>query len=102
MDKDTHTHTHTYMLSLVTQSYLILHNLMDCSPPGFSVNRMSQTRILDCVSISFSIYIYIYITHTVNFPSGSVEKNLPDNVEVVGDASSNIKTNIILSLICGI
>ena len=40
--------------------------------------------------------------HTVDFPSGSVEKNLPDNVEVVGEASSNIKTNIILSLICGI
>ena len=99
MDGQRYIHIHTHMLSLVTQSRLTLYNLMDCSPPGFSVNGMSQARILDWVSISFSIYIYIYITHTMDFPSGSVEKNL---FEVVGDASSNIKTNIILSLICGI
>ena len=39
---------------LVTKSYLILCNPMDCSPPGFSVHRISQAKILESVAISFS------------------------------------------------
>ena len=27
---------------------------MDCSPPGFSVHRILQARILECVAIPFS------------------------------------------------
>ena len=29
-------------------------NPMDCTPPGFSVYRIFQTRILECVAISYS------------------------------------------------
>ena len=36
------------------KSYLALCNPMVCSPPGSSVHRMSQARILDWVAISFS------------------------------------------------
>ena len=39
---------------LVTQSYLPLHDTMDCKPPGSSVHRIIQARILECVPISFS------------------------------------------------
>ena len=39
---------------LVTQSCLSLHDLMDCSPLGFSVHGILQTRILQCVVIPFS------------------------------------------------
>ena len=39
---------------LVTQSYLTLCNPMDCSPPGSSVHRILQARILEWVSISSS------------------------------------------------
>ena len=44
----THTHTHTYIgcCCLVTQLYLTLYNLMDCSPPGSSVHEIFQARIL--------------------------------------------------------
>ena len=31
-----------------------LCNYMDCSPAGFSVNRILQSRILECVAIPFS------------------------------------------------
>ena len=34
------------------QSCLTLCNLMDCSPPGSSVHRIFQARILDWVAIS--------------------------------------------------
>ena len=40
--------------SLVTQSCLTLCNPMDCSPPGSSVHRILQARILEWVAISFS------------------------------------------------
>ena len=30
---------------------------MDCSPPGSSVHGISQARILEWVTISFSIYV---------------------------------------------
>ena len=39
---------------LVAQSYLTLCNPMECSPPGSSVHRISQARILEWVVISFS------------------------------------------------
>ena len=38
----------------VVQSCPTLCDLMDCSPPGPSVHRIFQTRILEWVSISFS------------------------------------------------
>ena len=39
---------------LVTQSCLVLCNLMDSSPPGFSVHGILQARILQWVAIPFS------------------------------------------------
>ena len=39
---------------LVTQSCLTLYDPMDCSPPGSSVHRILQARILEWVAISFS------------------------------------------------
>ena len=39
---------------LVAQSCLTLCNMMDCSPPGFSVHKISQARILEWVAIPFS------------------------------------------------
>ena len=33
----------------------LLYNPMDCSPPGSSVHRISQARILEWVAISFSM-----------------------------------------------
>ena len=37
---------------LVTQSYLTLCDLMDCSLPGSSVHRISQARVLEWVAIT--------------------------------------------------
>ena len=37
-----------------TLSCLTLCDLMDCSPPGFSVHEIFQARMLECVTISFS------------------------------------------------
>ena len=42
--------------SEVTQSCPTLHDLTDCSLPGFSVHRIFQARILEWVAISFSLY----------------------------------------------
>ena len=39
---------------LVTQSYLILCDPMDCSPPGSSVHGILQARIQEWVAIPFS------------------------------------------------
>ena len=39
---------------LVTQLCLTLYDPMDCSPPGFSVREILQTRILEQFAISFS------------------------------------------------
>ena len=39
---------------LVTQSCPILCDFMDCSPPGSSVHRILQARILECVAMPFS------------------------------------------------
>ena len=38
---------------LIAKSCLTLYDPMDCSPPGFPVNGVSQTRILEGVAISF-------------------------------------------------
>ena len=42
------------MKMLVTQSSLTLCDWMDCSPPGFYVHGILQTRILEWVAISLS------------------------------------------------
>ena len=39
---------------LATQSCLTLCDPMDCSPPGFSVHKVLQARILEFASISFA------------------------------------------------
>ena len=49
---------------LVVQSCLTLCNLVDCSPPGSSVHRISQARILEWVAIPFSKGIFL--TQRVN------------------------------------
>ena len=41
-------------LCSVAQSCLTLCDPLDCSPPGFSVHRLLQARILEWVAISFS------------------------------------------------
>ena len=53
----THTHTHIYVVCvcvLVIQLCPTLCDPMDCSPPGSSVHRISQARILEWVAIPFS------------------------------------------------
>ena len=40
--------------ALAAQVCLTLCDLMDCSPPGSSVQGISQTRILERVAVSFS------------------------------------------------
>ena len=41
--------------SEVAQSYLTLGDAVDCSPPGSSVHGILQARILEGVTISFSV-----------------------------------------------
>ena len=44
---------HVHILRyLVAQLCLILCNSLDCSPPGFSVHRIFQARILEWIAIS--------------------------------------------------
>ena len=48
---------HLYQLDMCAksfQSWLALWDSVDCSPPGSSVHRILQARILECVAISFS------------------------------------------------
>ena len=40
--------------SEVAQSYLILHDPMDCSLPGSSIHGILQARVLEWVAIAFS------------------------------------------------
>ena len=42
-----------YLVCVCAQSCPILCNPMDCSPPGSSVHRIFQARILEWVAISF-------------------------------------------------
>ena len=44
---------------LVAKSFLTLFNLMNCSPPGFSVYRILQARILKWVAIPSSREIFL-------------------------------------------
>ena len=41
--------------SEVTQSYLILCDPMDCSPPGSSIHGIFQARVLEWGAIAFSL-----------------------------------------------
>ena len=43
---------------MCAQSRSALSNTMDCSPPGSSVHRISQARVLEWVAISFSRGIF--------------------------------------------
>ena len=45
---------YVYMCVLVFQSCLTLCFSMDCSPPGSSVYRILQARILECVAMPCS------------------------------------------------
>ena len=45
---------HMYTTTKSLQSCLTLCDPMDCSPPGFSIHGILQTRILEWVAISFS------------------------------------------------
>ena len=38
----------------LAQSCLTLCNLMDCSPPGFSIYEIFQARVLEWIAISFA------------------------------------------------
>ena len=42
------------VLVLVAQSCPTLCDPMDCSPPGSSVHKIFQARIVECIAISFS------------------------------------------------
>ena len=48
------TSSHEKVKVLITQSYPILCNPMDCSPPGSSVHGILQARILERIAIPFS------------------------------------------------
>ena len=52
------THSQPRFICLVTQLCPTLCNPMDCSPPGSSIHRISQARILQWVPISFSTSPY--------------------------------------------
>ena len=41
--------------SEVIQSFLTLCDSMDCSPPGFSIHGVFQTRVLEWVAITLSV-----------------------------------------------
>ena len=49
----THTHTHIYICAQLL-SHVWLCNPMDCNPPGSSVYKIFQARILEWVAISSS------------------------------------------------
>ena len=46
-----------YCCCLVSKSYPTLCDLMECSPPGSSVHRISQAGILQWVSMLLSLYL---------------------------------------------
>ena len=51
--------------SEVAQSCLTLSDPMDCSPPGSSIHRIFQARVLEWVAISFSNRVLVRIVETV-------------------------------------
>ena len=54
MDKAAVVHKYNGILCLVAQSCLALWDVMDCSPPGSSVHRIFQARILEWVAMPSS------------------------------------------------
>ena len=54
LNKPWHIHTIEWKWKLVTQSCLTLWDPVDCTPPGSSVHRILQARILEWVAILFS------------------------------------------------
>ena len=56
------------------QLYLTLCNLMDSSPPGSSVHRLLQAKILEWIAISFS-HSNLGLTEKHNPPCWSVESD---------------------------
>ena len=50
-----------YVAMYVAQSCPTLCNSMDYSPPGSSVHRIFQAKILEWIAISFSTIIYILV-----------------------------------------
>jgi len=50
--------------SEVAQSYLTLHDPMDCSPPGSSVHGIFQARVLEWGAIAFSVTFYSFSFYT--------------------------------------
>ena len=50
----THTHTHIYIIAVFLLLSCVFCNSMGCSLPGFSVQGISQAKILEWLAISFS------------------------------------------------
>ena len=75
--------------SEVAQSCLTLCDPMDCSPPGSSVHRIFQARVLEWVAIAFS-ELGVRLCQSWDSPSFSIKKK-KDTVghpEVVADLFS--------------
>ena len=53
--------------SEVTQLCPTPSNPMDCSPPGSSVHRIFQARVLEWGAIAFSEYIYMCVCVSDSF-----------------------------------
>ena len=73
------------MLCSVTQSWLTLCHPMDCSPPGSSVQRTCQARILEWVAISFSKYyrykyFIMYMIYKYFLPFSGLSSHFLDSV----------------------
>ena len=56
--------------SEVAQSWLILRDPMDCSPPGSSVHGISQARVLEWVAIAFSTKLLLELISEFNSVTG--------------------------------
>ena len=55
--------------SEVAQSCLTLRDPMDCSPPGSSVHRIFQARLLEWGAIAFSVLVFLdgaYLAKTIS------------------------------------
>ena len=60
-DLDPHNPKQEVVRAKLLQSCLTLCDRMDCSPPGSSVYGILQTRILEWVTISFSIRYLLFL-----------------------------------------
>ena len=61
------------MCVLVTQSYSMLYNPMDCSPPGYSVHGIFQARVLEWGAIAFSVFFFTIVLITIVLSVSSVQ-----------------------------